>query len=381
MVNRSGNISICGLILALTCSVLWPSHNVWAMGTEEGLIGYWPFDECQGTVAFDQSGNHNDMHFKGAAWSYGKMGPGAIDTHGGYALAAHSSDLELNGSYTIAAWVRNDESDLMINFVCKHWATVDDDGSWEVYYCNTNTPEEYLNFGFREFVHGYGNGSWYYLLGADIAGGSSDPDWGFIGAPQPVFLNDVWTHVALTYDDTNMVASLYVNGVLRRCGPWISEIGGSVAPLVVGTDHLLPSGDLYGSNHFFPGHVDELRIYNRALSTDDISNLIETIDVEPNALNLKSKGRWITVYLEPAEGVDVYEIDASSLWLNGLVPAESDPTGIQDHDFDGILDLMVKYDRQLVQAILEPGEAVEIVVTGSFTDGTLFRGVDFIKVF
>lgn len=51
-----------------------------------------------------------------------------------------------------------------------------------------------------------------------------------------------------------------------------------------------------------------------------------------------------------------------------------------DHDGNGILDRMVKFDRSEVAAILSPGDAVELTVTGELTDGTLFAGSDTIRV-
>lgn len=45
------------------------------------------------------------------------------------------------------------------------------------------------------------------------------------------------------------------------------------------------------------------------------------------------------------------------------MPAELGPSGIGDYDDDGIPDLMVKFSRSAVQAILEPGE-VELAVIG-----------------
>jgi hypothetical protein len=105
-----------------------------------------------------------------------------------------------------------------------------------------------------------------------------------------------------------------------------------------------------------------------------------TIDFDPNTLNLKSKGKWVTVYIELPESYDVACIDLSSVMLNDSVPAEERPIKIDDYDSDDIPDLMVKFDRASVQDILSTGEEVEITVTGKLTDGTLFSGIDTIRV-
>jgi len=108
-----------------------------------------------------------------------------------------------------------------------------------------------------------------------------------------------------------------------------------------------------------------------------------TIDFDPDVLNLKSKGEFVTVYVELPQGFDINQIDISSIILNGLVPALVKPMEISDYDNDGISDLMVKFERNKVQAILSPGEAVTLSLTGkvfyngSYTD---FEGSDVIGV-
>jgi len=104
------------------------------------------------------------------------------------------------------------------------------------------------------------------------------------------------------------------------------------------------------------------------------------IDFDPDTLNLKSKGKVVTVYIELPEGYDVEEIDISTIMLNGIVPALAHPTDVGDYDSDGVLDLMVKFDRSNVQDMLEPGNEVEIELSGQLTDGTSFEGADTIRV-
>ena len=105
-----------------------------------------------------------------------------------------------------------------------------------------------------------------------------------------------------------------------------------------------------------------------------------TVDFDPDTLNLKSKGKVVTVYIELPEGYDVEEIDISTVMLNGIVPALARPTDVGDYDSDGVPDLMVKFDRADVQDVLEPGNEVEVTVSGQLTDGTLFEDTDTIRV-
>jgi len=79
------------------------------------------------------------------------------------------------------------------------------------------------------------------------------------------------------------------------------------------------------------------------------------------------------------QGYDVGDIDISSIMLNGVVSALSKPTEIGDYDNDGIPDLMIKFDREAVQEILDVGEQIEITISGE-VDGILFEGSDSIRV-
>ncbi len=108
--------------------------------------------------------------------------------------------------------------------------------------------------------------------------------------------------------------------------------------------------------------------------------ILGSVDIDPDTLNLNSSGKWITCYIELPDGYDVTDINIGTILLNDVVSAEDHPTNISDYDEDGIPDLMVKFNRQEVQDILEPGENVVITVNGKLFDGTLFEGTDYIRV-
>jgi ABC-type transport system substrate-binding protein len=114
------------------------------------------------------------------------------------------------------------------------------------------------------------------------------------------------------------------------------------------------------------------------------STLVAGVDITPDTLNLKSKGKWIMAYIELPEGYDAADINVSTILLNGTVPGELSPAAIGDYDSDGIPDLMVKFDRNaVVHYIYDQGIRygnVNLTITGKLNDGTLFEGSGVIKV-
>jgi hypothetical protein len=124
------------------------------------------------------------------------------------------------------------------------------------------------------------------------------------------------------------------------------------------------------------------------LATSYASTVEANVDFDPITLNLRSNGRWITAYIEFLEGCNVADINASSMLLNGTIPADlSGPATIGDYDNDGLPDLMVKFDRsQVISYILnnvdieDKSTVVTLSINGRLNDGTAFQGIDTIRV-
>jgi Tol biopolymer transport system component len=114
-----------------------------------------------------------------------------------------------------------------------------------------------------------------------------------------------------------------------------------------------------------------------------------SIDIDPNTLNLKSNGEWITAYIELSEGYLPNQIDISSILLNGEIQVYPEaPTQAGDYDSDGVPDLMVKFDRSDVITLLgasdfslDTGKSCEVqfTITGTVAD-TMFQGTDIVRV-
>ena len=146
-----------------------------------------------------------------------------------------------------------------------------------------------------------------------------------------------------------------------------------------GTNVGAPSTDLDGNLRPIDGDEDGIAIVDMGAFEYNPESMTVKVNINPDTLNLQSNGEWITAYIELPEDYDVVDIDVSTILLENTVSAEANPTEIGDYDDDGIPDLMVKFDRSVVQDILEVRDEVEITVTGEVA-GTQFGGSDTIRV-
>ena len=198
-----------------------------------------------------------------------------------------------------------------------------------------------------------------------------------------------WTRCALINDD------IYVVG--GSSGPSIAEktvykakLGGdwtevqSIPEARIGHSVVTFQGRIYVTG----GHDSEWRCYDTIYYSSP-PTVSATIDIDPETLNLKSNGEWITAYIELPESYDVSEIDVGSILLNNAVPVDvKAPITIGDYDLDAIPDLMVKFDRAAIIEWLDTNDygedtgkyyEINLTITGTVS-GTQFAGTDQVKV-
>jgi hypothetical protein len=101
----------------------------------------------------------------------------------------------------------------------------------------------------------------------------------FITSTSSVALNQ-WAHAALTFDGSTI--RLYINGVLERTEPFnFPNVYVGPEPLKIGSFN---DGTGYTLNHF-QGNIDEVAIWNRPLSADEVERLATcTPVIEPSGL-------------------------------------------------------------------------------------------------
>ena len=210
-------------------------QNPQAFGNAElaGLIGWWKFDETEGTTAKDSSGgNHNGTLNGDAKWTQGKIG-GAIelDGSGDFVQIADKSAFDIAGQVTVACWVN-------IRSVPAEYTAIvtKGDSSWRL---STAQRE-------RKFHCSVNN------YNSIILDGSTE-----------VAVNQ-WHHVAAVYDGQQMC--IYVDGKLDATKPWKGGIARNNFDVLIGEN-------AEQKGRFFDGLIDDVRIYNYALKEVDIMAL------------------------------------------------------------------------------------------------------------
>jgi hypothetical protein len=128
---------------------------------------------------------------------------------------------------------------------------------------------------------------------------------------------------------------------------------------------------------------------NLKLIEGPVETIIDaSVEVDPDTLNLSSKGNWVTCYIELPEGYDIANINAENVTLadvpayigeEGWASRETRISNTVDHDGDGVLERMVKFDRAAVQAALKPGDNT-VLLKGKLPDYVTFQGTDVIHV-
>lgn len=109
------------------------------------------------------------------------------------------------------------------------------------------------------------------------------------------------------------------------------------------------------------------------------------INVYPKTFDLDAKGTSMTAYIEftglYTSNIDQVDIGSVILSVNGYkIPAIDNPVQIGDYDNDGVPDLMVKFDRQVVQSHMFAGSE-NLIISGTVEGANInFQGSDTVSV-
>jgi hypothetical protein len=206
------------------------------------LISYWGFEEGNGSIAHDSTDGNNGT-INGASWSTGISGTGlSFDGINDYVEVPNSTNLNPTGGITIAAWINAEFTQTT------PWSPVVTHSHWDT---GTTTQGYALEFDISN------TGIRFYIDGPNDEGAISN----VVAVPR-----NVWTFVVGVYDGENV--NLYVNAEPSTPKPCSTTEWQSTAPLYIG-------GSVAEPDRSFSGLIDNVRIYDRALSPAEIEYLYQ----------------------------------------------------------------------------------------------------------
>jgi len=237
------------------------------------LVGHWKLNEGTGSVAVDSSPRGNDgALINGPQWSQRYTGEGSLSFSG------PTSEGGTNDHVTIATPANGvldfGENDFSITF----WVQYDDEAP----------AARILSKGQKAWTPGYyagidADGKIETGLGTSETG---DPEEAVTLKTTTAFNDEEWHAVAIVYDRANATARIYVDGVAQTVSA-VSGTGGAVDteddslfvyPALENLDGARPDTPLTlsghnGSEDFFRGELDDIRLYRKALSETEVLEL------------------------------------------------------------------------------------------------------------
>lgn len=199
----------------------------------DNLIGWWKLDEATGTKAFDSSLNATHGVLTSATFSSnstnGKINQALSFDGIDDKVRVDSSNFALTKNFTVTAWA----FDLDANTA----NIVSNLNSWDYRMYLSSANKLVVQMSLDNLNSGY------FTSTGTVAAGE-------------------WVHLAFAFDGSNL--NMYINGNLDRSASHIGEIQTPGSAIFMGT---------YGSGEYFQGFLDDVRVYNKALTSAEIQGI------------------------------------------------------------------------------------------------------------
>ncbi len=223
----------------------WTNHQCvgWEpRGFLDNKVAYWKLNETSGIIASDSSGNGNDGTLVGNAnWTAGRICGGALDLdgNGDYVKTANTTT-GLNfapGSFSVSGWIYPRQ-------VTGGWRTI-------LEYDRDNIDKNRFGLWLNS------EGKFHFRVGRDTKNSNQ------------ILTSNQWYLLTATYDSISKTMSLYIDGQFDSSGTHSNGFNSAnVTKLTIG---VRGSEDA----EYFDGLVDDIRIYNRALSASEVQALAD----------------------------------------------------------------------------------------------------------
>ena len=215
----------------------WQCSQVFVGGTD--LVAFWKLDETSGSWAYDFTTNDNDTTVEnGAQWVTGRVNNALhFDGINDDAWAPNSSSLQVS-TLTVAAWVKIDDQD-------EDYQTIASKRNWI--------------WDWDLLLDTQANNKFLCCVANDVPVTTCVPGAGALSYGQ-------WYHVAGTFNGDTF--ELFVNGVSQGTAGFSGTRPSSISNTTIGM-MLQNANDM----RHFEGTIDEVKIYDRALTANEVAAL------------------------------------------------------------------------------------------------------------
>lgn len=227
---------------------------------ERGLAGYWKLDDGSGTSATDASTNGSTGTLtNGPTWTTGQIG-GAVSFDGtdDYIIETGTTQYKFTSSFAFGGWFKS---------------TANED----------NRPVAGFDSGSSDRYNLVIDNSGVESLGCNVR-----LTGGLISATlTTTVVTNSWYHLYCSYDDSLKVVTLYANGAKVATS---STGSGSLTDRGFGLQKFAIGRSNGSSYTYWTGIIDEVHLYNRALSSEEIAKLYQS--TAPDSPDTGLKGYW-----------------------------------------------------------------------------------------
>lgn len=220
-----------------------------------GLVGWWKFDETSGTTAYDSSGNNNTGTITNGPTSASNCARGGclnFDGSNDYVNVSSSSSLNITGAITLSYWLNSTDGDA--GHITKSVG-----------------PSYFAGTGQKLYEVGFLTNTIYFQI-------SDSSNLGVASGSATSVMDGKWHHILCVWDGTTGANGMKIyfdnvlkyqatanNSSIQTYGGGL-EIGGGATP------------------YRTTGQIDDVRIYNRAVTAVEVGDLYRSGAVVKNAV-------------------------------------------------------------------------------------------------
>lgn len=208
----------------------------------KGLKGYWKLDDASGTSAQDSSGNGNTGTLtNGPTWVNGKYSS-AISFSGvsDYMNLGDINTLDGLSALSVSMWIKPTNLTNGLRGIITKWDV--NNASW---FIGNNNSE--ISVYLTSIPNNYSN---------------------YVTTTNAGLQTNIWYNLIVSYNGSTQTVNIYLNGVKLN-----TSLTGTIPSTLTSVTQSVLIGKQGAANYEFSGQIDDVRIFNRSLSVEEITAL------------------------------------------------------------------------------------------------------------